>query len=70
MLRAQGLNQHQQTDFVLGALDGDAKRELQLINQRDTGTGQKILYVLEKLYATRTTKAHVGKRGMRRELKN
>ncbi len=45
MLRAQGLNQQQQTDFVLGALEGDAKRELQLVNPRDRDTGQKVLDV-------------------------
>lgn len=59
MLRAQGLNQQQQTDFVLGALEGEAKRELQLVNPRDRDTGQKVLDVLEKLYAKPATKAQL-----------
>lgn len=31
MLRAQGLSLQQQADFVLGALEGEAKKELQLV---------------------------------------
>ena len=50
MLRAQGLNEQQQADFVLGALEGEAKRELQLADPRDKRTGQKVLETLKKLF--------------------
>lgn len=59
MLRAQGLNQQQQADFVLGALEGEAKRELQLIAIRDKNTGQKVLDILQRLYAKTATKAQL-----------
>ncbi len=59
MLRAQGLNEQQQADFVLGALEGEAKRELQLINPREKDTAQKVLDVLKKLYAKPPSKAQV-----------
>lgn len=59
MLRAQGLSEQQQADFVLGALEGEAKRELQLINPRDKDTGQKILEILKKLYAKPVTKSQL-----------
>lgn len=62
MLWAQGLTRQQQADFVLyhvltlGALEGDAKRELQLITPRDKGTGQKVLDILQRLYTKPATK--------------
>lgn len=59
MLRAQGLSQQQQADFVLAALDGEAKRELQLIPPRDKNTGAKVLEILQRLYATLATKAQL-----------
>ena len=59
MLRAQGLSQQQQADFVLGALEGDAKRELQLTNPRDKDKGQKVLDLLGRLYAKPVTKAQL-----------
>ncbi|KAJ8381170.1 hypothetical protein SKAU_G00019480 [Synaphobranchus kaupii] len=34
MLRAQTLTEEQQTDFVLGALEGTARREVQLIKEK------------------------------------
>lgn len=46
MLRAQELNQQQQADFVFGALEGEAKRELQLIPIRDKDTEHKVLDIL------------------------
>ena len=51
MLRAQGLNPQQQTDFVLGALEGEAKRELQLVNPSDRETGQKVLITRKGSYS-------------------
>lgn len=59
MLRAQGLSHQQQADFVLGALEGEAKRELQLVNPRDKDNGQKVLDILTKLYDRPTTKAQL-----------
>lgn len=59
MLRAQGLNQQQQADFLLGALEGEAKRELQLVEPENKNTGQKVLDVLQKLYAKPATKANL-----------
>lgn len=59
MLRAQGLGQQQQADFVLAALEGDAKRELQLIPPREKNTGDKVLGILQKLYAAPATKAQL-----------
>lgn len=59
MLRAQGLGEQQQADFILAALDGEAKRELQLIPHRDKNTGDKVLEILKSLYATLTTKAQL-----------
>lgn len=56
MLRAQGLSQQQQVDFVLAALEGEVKRELQLNNPRDKNTGTKVLDILDKLYTQLTTK--------------
>lgn len=59
MLRAQGLSQHQQTDFVVGALEGEAKCEIQLVEPRAKNTGQKVLDGQQKLYAKRATKAQL-----------
>lgn len=57
MLRAQGLNPEQQADFLLGALEGEAKRELHLVESENKNTGQKVLEALKKLYSKPTTKA-------------
>lgn len=59
MLRAQGLSQQQQADFVLGALEGNAKRELQLISPREKDTGKKILDLLQTMYAQPISKAQL-----------
>ena len=56
MLRAQGLSRQQQADFVFGALEGDAKRELQLTNPRVKDKGQKVLDLFGRLYAKPATK--------------
>ena len=57
MLRAQGLNPEQQADFLLGALEGEAKREMRLVEPQNKNTGQKVLESLKKLYSKPTTKA-------------
>ena len=59
MLRAQGLSQQQQTDFVLGALEGDAKREIMLLGQNQRDTHKKILDSLQTLYAKPATKSQL-----------
>lgn len=57
MLRAQGLTPQQQADFLLGALEGEAKRELHLVEPENKNTGQKVLEALDKIYAKPATKA-------------
>lgn len=59
MLRAQGLSQQQQTDFVLGALEGDAKREIMLLGRNQRDTHKKILDFLQTLYARPATKSQL-----------
>lgn len=59
MLRVHGLSSQQQADFVLGALEGEAKRELQLIAPWDWNTGQKVLDALQKFFAKSATKAQL-----------
>lgn len=59
MLRAQGLNDAQQADFVLTALEGEAKQEVQLLNSEDKDTGKKILDFLQELYSKPVTKAQL-----------
>ncbi|XP_041920929.1 uncharacterized protein LOC121684874 [Alosa sapidissima] len=53
MLRAQGLNPLQQADFLSGALEGEAKRELQLVEPGNKNTGEKVLDILQKLWRER-----------------
>lgn len=48
MLRAQGLSRQQGVDFVLGALEGDAKKEMQLVDIREKDTSEKVLDFLSK----------------------
>ncbi|CAL9687354.1 unnamed protein product [Knipowitschia caucasica] len=57
MLRAQGLSQQQQVDFVLGALEGDAKREIMLASANEKDTSAKIMDLLERVYGQPATKA-------------
>lgn len=59
MLRAQGLTQQQQADFILGALEGEAKREMMLIDPTQKNTSVKVLDHLETLYAKPATKAQL-----------
>lgn len=49
-IRAQGLNEVQQVDFVLSALEGNAKREILLLVERERNTDVKILNALASLY--------------------
>lgn len=51
-LRAQQLNEAQKVDFVLNALEGEARREIILLADRDTA--EKILEALEKSYGENT----------------
>lgn len=59
MLRAQGLGRQQEVDFVLGALEGDAKREMQLVDPRQKDTSKNILDFLQTMYAAPTNKAQL-----------
>lgn len=49
-LRAQSLSPEQKVDFVLSALQGDARREIQLLSSTERDTDDKIFAALEKLY--------------------
>lgn len=49
-IRAQGLNAEQRVDFLLSALEGNAKREIALLDVGDRGTDTMILEALAKLY--------------------
>lgn len=51
-MRVQGLSRQQEADFVLCALEAEAKSQLQLNNQRDKDTGQEGLDILKRLDAT------------------
>ncbi|CAL9705994.1 unnamed protein product [Knipowitschia caucasica] len=51
MLRAQGLSQQQQVDFVLGAL------EVMLATANEKDTSAKIMDLLERVYGQPATKA-------------
>lgn len=59
MLRVQGLNEQKQADFLLGALEGNAKRELHLVQPASKNTGVKVLQQLQTLYAKPTTKTQL-----------
>lgn len=50
MLRAQPLSGEQQADFVFSALEGDARREVALLDEIQRNTGNKILRALKDLY--------------------
>lgn len=49
-LRAQTLSAAQEVDFILSALQGEAKREVSLLSATERDTAQKIFSVLERLY--------------------
>lgn len=50
MLRAQPLSGEQQADFVFSALEGEARREVALLDAAQRNTGNKILDALKELY--------------------
>lgn len=58
-LWAQGLNVEQRVDFVLSALEGDAKREILLLVEGERDTDVKILDALAGLYGGRHTIAQL-----------
>ena len=59
MLRAQGLNEEQKTDFIFGALEGEAKREIRLLDPTKRATSSAILQELQKLYGQVTPVAQL-----------
>lgn len=50
MLRAQPLSAEQQADFVFSALEGEARREIALLDEDKRNTGDRILSELKSLY--------------------
>lgn len=51
MLRAQGLTDEQRVDFVLGALEGRARREARLVPEAQRHTVEQLWATLEGLFA-------------------
>ena len=49
-MRAQGLNEEQKIDFIVGALEGEAKREVRLLDPTKRLTSTAILHELKRLY--------------------
>ncbi|KAL2098319.1 hypothetical protein ACEWY4_007526 [Coilia grayii] len=58
-LRAQTLNTAQGVDFVLSALQGDARREVLLLPEAKRRTVEQILQELQGLYGEKTTAAQL-----------
>lgn len=58
-LRAQNLNVAQQVDFVLSALQGDARREILLLPVNGRDTPNKIFQALESLYGDQASKVQL-----------
>lgn len=50
----QGLNERQQVQFVLGSLEGEAKREVLAVGEGSRNTADKIFGLLNGLYGDRT----------------
>lgn len=59
MLRAQGLNEEQKIDFIYGALEGEAKREMKLLNPGRRLTSVDLLSELKRLYGRVTPVAQI-----------
>lgn len=53
MMRMQTLSEAQQVDFVIGALEGEAKREILLLGDRDRQAPEQIFKQLDQLYGDR-----------------
>lgn len=51
LLRAQRLTEEQTIDFILSAVEDDAKREIQLLDEQNRNTADKIFDFLNRLYA-------------------
>lgn len=62
MLRAQGLSQQQQVDFIFTSLEGDAKRQAILFNVEDRRDGAKLLGALKRLYGETAKKGQLRSR--------
>lgn len=58
-LRAQNLNTAQRVDFVLSALQGDARREVLLLPDAKRKTAEDIFQELQGLYGEKTTAAQL-----------
>lgn len=58
-LRAQQLNEEQKVDFVINALQGEARREIVLLKAEDRNTAEKILMALRKLYGEHASLAQL-----------
>lgn len=50
MLRAQGLNEEQKIYFISGALEGEAKREMRLLDPTKRSTSTANLHELKRIY--------------------
>lgn len=50
LLRAQRLTEEQTIDFILSAVEDDAKREIQLLDEQNRNTADKIFDFLNRLY--------------------
>lgn len=59
MLRAQGLSEQQKADFVIGALEGSARREIILLESTERTTATQILTQLKDLYGKKTSLAQL-----------
>ncbi|XP_042563837.1 uncharacterized protein LOC122132932 isoform X2 [Clupea harengus] len=58
-LRAQTLSAEQRVDFVMSALQGDARREILLLQATERNTDSKIFTALERLYGDVLTTSQV-----------
>lgn len=59
MLRAQGLSEAQKTDFIIGALDGVARREVLLLEDAKRNSATEILKALDALYSKTKSLAQI-----------
>ena len=50
LLRAQSLTEEQKIDFILSAIEGDAKQEIKPLDEPSRNTADKILDFLNRLY--------------------
>lgn len=59
ILRAQRLSAPQQVDFIMNALEGDAKREVLLMELVEEASATDIFKQLETLYGDKTSLAQI-----------